>query len=229
MYKVISKFRRKSYPFFISELKRTITTHDGDGNKNVEKAIDLVVKSTGVFHLPNVCGHFGGNVRRVKNAGLHSFPFPSKTSKWRPRYGLWQLVETRNWNAFLQDTFQSRKRASFSKFHLFPGISGIFRWNAEIRTEISIKWKAPDNFTRPSQLNTFWRHFTTKTWNLLLRRFRVDMNLSNLSPLKNRKKKERYFTFWWGFRWSRRRCCWSFLLFSTRSSCFNSNDVAFAS
>ena len=52
---------------------------------------------------------------------------------------------------------------------------------------------------------------------------------SNLSPLKNRKKKkERYFTFWWGFRWCRRRCCWSFLLFSTRSSCFNSNDVAFA-
>lgn len=102
-----------------------------------------MVKSTGVFHLPKVCGHFGGNVPRVKNAGLHSFPFPSKTSKWRPRYGLWQLVETRNWNAFLQDTFQSRKRASFSKFHLFPGISGIFRWNAEIRTEISIKWKAP--------------------------------------------------------------------------------------
>ena len=98
VYKVISKFRRKSYPFFIRELKRAITTHDGDGNKNVKKAIDLVVKSTGVFHLPKVCGHFGGNVRRVKNAWLHSFPFPSTKSKWRPRYGLCQLVKTRNWN-----------------------------------------------------------------------------------------------------------------------------------
>ena len=89
VYKVISEFRRKSYPFFISELKRTITTHDGDGNKNVvKKAIDLLVKSTAVFHLPKVCGHFGGNVRRVKNAGLHSSPFPSKNSKWRPTYGL---------------------------------------------------------------------------------------------------------------------------------------------
>lgn len=48
VYKVISKFRRKSYPFSISELKSAITTHDGDGNKNVKKAIDLVVKSTGV-------------------------------------------------------------------------------------------------------------------------------------------------------------------------------------
>ena len=85
VYKVISKFRRKSYPFSISELKSAITTHDGDGNKNVKKAIDLVVKSTGVIHLPNVFGHLGGNVRRVMNAGLHSFPFPSKNSKWRLR------------------------------------------------------------------------------------------------------------------------------------------------
>ena len=42
MYKVISKFHGMSYPFSISELKRAITTHDGDGNKNVKKAIDLV-------------------------------------------------------------------------------------------------------------------------------------------------------------------------------------------
>lgn len=63
VYKVISKFRRKSYPFFISELKRAITTHDGDGNKKSKKTVDLVVKSTGVFHSPKVSGHFGGNVR----------------------------------------------------------------------------------------------------------------------------------------------------------------------
>ena len=65
----------------------------------VLQSTDLVVKSTGVFHLRKVCGRFGGNVRRVENAGLHSFPFPSKNSKWRPRYGLWQLVKTRKWNA----------------------------------------------------------------------------------------------------------------------------------
>ena len=75
----------ESHIRFLLVNSRAQSTHDGDGNKNVKKAIDLVVKSTGVFRLPNVFGHLGGNVRRVVNAGLHSFPFPSKNSKWRPR------------------------------------------------------------------------------------------------------------------------------------------------
>ena len=56
VYKVISKFHGKSYPFFISELKRAITTHDGDGNKNVKKAIDLVhCKTVRIFAYSSTC------------------------------------------------------------------------------------------------------------------------------------------------------------------------------